>query len=102
MSAIIAQVEDPRINDIRNSVAQNTDAIPFLLLPVRIETRFMQVQKQSLQVVATIESVLEGMANVQIEAINTQSNLTGDNIRTLTADIASLTAVVQSIGQPAH
>ena len=31
MSAINAQVEDPRINDIRNSVAQNTDAIPFIV-----------------------------------------------------------------------
>ena len=46
MSTIIkAQIEDPRINDIRNSIHQKNDAIPFLLLPVRIETRFMQVQR---------------------------------------------------------
>ena len=98
MPAINAQVEDPRITDIRNSVAQKTDAIPFLLLPVRTETRFMQVEKQSLKVTATVESVLEGMAYVQIEAINTQSNLTGDSIRTLTNDITNLVTVIQSLG----
>ena len=98
MSTIHAQVEDPRLNDIRNSVAQHTDAIPFLLLPVRTETRFMQVSKQSLQVTATIESVLEGMAFVQIEAINTQGSLTGDNIRSLTTDATGLITPIQSLG----
>lgn len=98
MSTIHAQVEDPRLNDIRNSVAQHTDAIPFLLLPVRTETRFMQVSKQSLQVTATVESVLEGMAYVQIEAINTQGNITGDNIRTLTTDVTGLITPLQSLG----
>ena len=98
MSTIHAQVEDPRLNDIRNSIAQHTDAIPFLLLPVRTETRFMQVSKQSLQVTATIESVLEGMAFVQIEAINTQDSLTGDNIRSLTTDATGLITPLQSLG----
>src|SRR6185312_6714820 len=98
MSTIHAQVEDPRLADIRNSVAQHNDAIPFLLLPVRIETRFMQVSKQSLQVTATIESVLEGMAYVQIEAVNTQSNITGPAIRTLTADNTALITPIQSLG----
>ena len=98
MSTIHAQVEDPRLNDIRNSVAQHTDAIPFLLLPVRTETRFMQVSKQSLQVTATVESVLEGMAFVQIEAINTQNNITGANIRNLTADATGLLTPIQSLG----
>ena len=98
MSTIHAQVEDPRLNDIRNSIAQHTDAIPFLLLPVRTETRFMQVSKQSLQVIATIESVLEGMAFVQIEAINTQGSLTGDNIRSLTSDATGLITPIQSLG----
>jgi hypothetical protein len=98
MSTIHAQVEDPHLNDIRNSVAQHTDSIPFLLLPVRTETRFMQVNKQSVQVTATIESVLEGMAYVQIEAINTQSSLSGDNIRTLTNDALGLITPIQSLG----
>ena len=98
MSTIKAQVEDPRINEIRNSVAQHTDSIPFLLLPVRTETRFMQVEKKSLQVTATIESVLEGMAFVQIEAINTQGNLTGDNIRSLTTDTTGLITPIQQLG----
>lgn len=98
MSAIQAQVQDPRLIDIRNSVAQKSDAIPFLLLPVRIETRFMQVSRQSQQVTATIESVLEGMAYVQIEAINTQANLTGDNIRNLTNDIGNITTAVKALG----
>ena len=98
MATIKAQVEDPRLNDIRTSIAQHTDAIPFLLLPVRVETRFMQVQKQSLQVTATVESVLEAMAYVQIEAINTQVSLTGDAIRTLTNDASGLITPVQQLG----
>ncbi|MEO7044007.1 MAG: hypothetical protein ABI091_01780, partial [Ferruginibacter sp.] len=54
--------------------------------------------KQSLQVTATIESVLEGMAYVQIEAINTQSNLTGPNIRTLTTDTTGLVTPIKLLG----
>ena len=97
MSTIHAQVEDPRLNDIRNSVAQHTDAIPFLLLPVRTETRFMQVPKQSLQVTATVESVLEGMAFVQIEAINALATIAGPVVRNLATDTTGLITPVQSL-----
>jgi hypothetical protein len=98
MATINAQVEDPRLNEIRATVARHSDSIPYLLLPVRVETRFMQVEKQAPQANATVESVLETMAFVQIEAINAQVNLTGDSVRTLTADSTALITLVQSLG----
>jgi hypothetical protein len=36
---------DPAINAIRTQVAGNDDGIPYLLLPVKIETRFMKVDR---------------------------------------------------------
>ena len=36
---------DPGINDIRAQVAGNSDLVPYLLLPVKIETRFMRVDR---------------------------------------------------------
>jgi hypothetical protein len=36
---------DPGINSIRAQVAGNSDLVPYLLLPVKIETRFMRVDR---------------------------------------------------------
>ena len=36
---------DPAISAIRAQVAANDDHIPYLLLPVKIETRFMRVDR---------------------------------------------------------
>ena len=36
---------DPAIQSIRTQVAANDDTIPYLLLPVKIETRFMRVDR---------------------------------------------------------
>lgn len=36
---------DPRINSIRSNVGRKDDGIPFLLLPVKVETRFMRVDR---------------------------------------------------------
>jgi hypothetical protein len=40
---------DPAIQAIRTQVAANDDAIPYLLLPVKIETRFMRVDRPVLK-----------------------------------------------------
>jgi hypothetical protein len=46
MSKITATVhQDPEIDDIRASVASKSDGYPYVLLPVKIETRFMKVDK---------------------------------------------------------
>ncbi|HEY6978177.1 MAG TPA: hypothetical protein VH396_17875 [Chitinophagaceae bacterium] len=94
---ITAQLQDPRINDIRNSVNQKNDAIPFLLLPVRIETRFMQMQRQPPQNV-TIETVLEGMGFFHVQVIDTQSNINGDTIRALITEANNIITALQSLG----
>ena len=98
MSTIInAQIEDPRINDIRNSVHQKDDAIPFLLLPVRIETRFMQVQRVPVQKI-TIESVLEGLAHFHVQVIDAQNNMNADVIKSLVTETNKIVSALQSLG----
>ena len=98
MSTIInAQIEDPRINDIRNSIHQKNDAISFLLLPVRIETRFMQVQRVPAQEI-TVESVLEGMGFFHVQVIDAQNNISADTIRGLIAEANKIISALQSLG----
>jgi len=43
MSIISAYYQDQLINQIRNTVAARSEKIPYVLLPVRLETRFMEV-----------------------------------------------------------
>src|SRR4051812_10647867 len=98
MSKIItAQLEDPRIADIRNSVNQKNDAIPFLLMPVRIETRFMQVQRLPPKDV-TIESVLEGMGFFHVQIIDTQSNINATTLTALITETNNIITALQSLG----
>ncbi|RMG72127.1 MAG: hypothetical protein D6722_05895 [Bacteroidetes bacterium] len=43
--SITATQQDPRLASIRQLAGQKDDGIPFLLLPVRLETRFMTVDR---------------------------------------------------------
>ena len=45
MSAITADHTDPKLEDLKKAVCRKSDKVPFLLLPVRMETRFMKVEK---------------------------------------------------------
>ena len=45
MSTITANYIDPKLEAVRSAVARKSDEVPFLLLPVRVETRFMKVEK---------------------------------------------------------
>src|SRR5690606_38043922 len=96
-TTINAQIEDPRINDIRNSVHQKNDAIPFLLLPVRIETRFMQVQRVPAQEI-TVESVLEGLAHFHIQVIDAQNNIHTGVAQSVVTEARKIISALQSLG----
>lgn len=95
---IVAQLEDPRINDIRSAVHQKTDAVPFLLLPVRIETKFMQVTLQPEVKKVTVETVLEGMAFFHVQVLNVQLSISGPNIRALAKAAGDLTNGLKQLG----
>jgi len=55
---------DPEIVAIRNQVNTNTDTIPYLLLPVKIETRFMRVDRPILTP-DVYADVLEGLFEIE-------------------------------------
>ncbi len=55
---------DPAIAAIRNQVSTKSDGIPYLLLPVKIETRFMKVDK-SIQEGDVFTDVLEGLFEIE-------------------------------------
>lgn len=96
-TTINAQIEDPRINDIRNSVHQKNDAIPFLLLPVRIETRFMQVQRVPDQEI-TVERVLEGLVHFHVQVIDAQTNIHTGVVHNVVTEAGKIISALQLLG----
>lgn len=66
---ITAGWQDTRINDIRAAVGAKNGTVPFLLLPVRIETRFMRVPKYQAAKNSHISEILERFSAIQIKLI---------------------------------
>ena len=69
-STLNALLEDKRISEIKSMTAAKNDGIPFLLLPVRIETRFMELDEPS-QSTSTdnIDTILDLLLMVQVELL---------------------------------
>lgn len=66
---IKAKYTDPKLDQIRDAVAGKTDGIPFLLLPVRMETRFMKVERPAAAAAGRetgIENPLISLAESQV------------------------------------
>ncbi len=72
-STLNALLEDKRITEIKNMTAAKSDGIPFLLLPVRTETRFMELDEPS-QTTPTdnIDAILDLLLIVQVELLDIQ------------------------------
>ena len=69
MTKITANYTDPKLKQIRKATADKSDEIPFLLLPVRLETRFMKVKKtytDSSDQQEGIEEIIQCLAEAQI------------------------------------
>lgn len=67
MSSLLKHVSgynNPEILDLRNSVQEKNDNIPFLLLPVKIETRFMEVDRAVLDF-DTFPEVIERLFEIE-------------------------------------
>ncbi|MGN6435171.1 MAG: hypothetical protein ACTHMM_01510 [Agriterribacter sp.] len=73
-STLNALLEDKRITEIKNMTAAKNDGIPFLLLPVRTETRFMELDEPS-QTTSTdnIDTILDLLLLVQVDLLDIQN-----------------------------
>lgn len=72
-STLNALLEDKRISEIKNMTATKNDGIPILLLPVRTETRFMELDEPS-QTTSTdnIDTILDLLLLVQVDLLDIQ------------------------------
>lgn len=73
-STLNALMEDKRISEIKNMTATKNDGIPFLLLPVRIETRFMELDEPS-QSTSTdnIDTILDLLLMAQVQMLGIEN-----------------------------
>ena len=73
-STLQAILEDKRIEEIKSMTAAKDDGIPFLLLPVRIETRFMELDEPS-QTTATdnIDAILDQLLIIQVDILDIEA-----------------------------
>lgn len=79
---ITANYTDPLLDSIKARVNTKKDNIPFLLLPVRLETRFMKVQKSIFsETVSPVEQFLELFGNINISLLEGERQLTSVQIR---------------------
>src|SRR6476620_363519 len=97
-NTIKALFEDPKIKDIRNEVAQKNDAVPFLLLPVRIETRFKQVPKKPFEKSIDVETLLEGLGALHVQAIDVFQKPNALNLRSLITAITTFNDSIDKEG----
>ncbi|HTF82837.1 MAG TPA: hypothetical protein VL947_13970, partial [Cytophagales bacterium] len=67
---ITATWQDIRLNDIRSTVQSKIGTVPFLMLPVRIETRFMKVKKAITGIDTSVSAMLNDIAALQINLID--------------------------------
>jgi hypothetical protein len=97
---ITAVWQDVRLEDIRKAVQLKTGTVPFLLMPVRIETRFMEVQKQVLSENVAISAVLNFIAQLNVEVIDLfKKNIANpQEIKALASELASLKDAISKLG----
>ena len=66
-----ALLTDKRIDEIKTLTASKDDGIPFLLLPVRIETRFMELDEPSIHVSTdSTDEILDKLLTVQVDLLD--------------------------------
>ena len=74
---IKAKYTDANINTVRNYVRSKNSKVPILLLPVRIETRFMKVERPDVSFVdsALVGEILEAFYNIEMGLLDYQKKL---------------------------
>lgn len=76
---IKAKYTDSGINEVRNYVSSKNSKTPFLLLPVRIETRFMKVERADITFTDShlVGEILEELHEIEIGLLEHQKRLNG-------------------------
>ena len=99
MSAIQANYTDPNLQSVRETVAGKSDGIPFLLLPVRMETRFMKAERPTeaaLNQPAGLESILVRLAESRVLLGQDFANANKQQVGNLLTNLQSRLAKTQS------
>jgi len=82
--------QDTQLDEVRAGVRTLTDEVPFLLLPLRLETRFMRLERPAREAdFGRLETLMQQMATLTIELLRapaTEADQPGylDKIRVLT------------------
>ncbi len=92
---IKALFEDPKIKEIRDAVSQKNDGVPFMLLPVRVETRFKQIEKVQNAGTVNIESLLEGLGFIHVMAIDILQQPNANNLRELISQLNTFNTAIK-------
>lgn len=97
---ITAKYFDGRLNDIRAVAHGMTDEVPFLLLPLRIETRFMKVEKPDSELGSgQLERILGQLGLIATEFVGGIPNLNTTKLRKKYTQVRNdLSQVVEQIG----
>jgi hypothetical protein len=94
---IHALFTDKRLTEIRNMTAVKDDGVPFLLLPVRIETRFMELDEPS-QILTTdsTDEILDRLLFVQVSLLDLTS-ANGVIISRVTNEVRQVNDLVEKL-----
>lgn len=104
-----ALLTDKSIEEIKAMTATKDDGVPFLLLPVRIETRFMQLDEPSQTAAAdATDEILDKLLTVQVDLLDmrniqdaggvvARANKTLDDVSKLLDNLVNLTIKNKSI-----
>ena len=94
MAAITANKIEGNLDEIRNQVKTKSDAVPFLMVPVRVETRFMKSMRESSSYTAVFSEALYNVVELQ-ELLDVDARKVTE--RVLTAMEPKLTKGIQAI-----
>lgn len=89
---------DPQITAIRTNLQQKTDAVPFLLLPVRIETRFREITRVvSAAQQFSVEQAMQALGDLHLSAIRAQKIVTGPGLRAVQGNAEKLLLAMKDL-----
>ncbi|MET0244320.1 MAG: hypothetical protein ABW174_12660, partial [Flavitalea sp.] len=88
---------DERINEIRSEVSQHNDAIPYMLLPVRMETKFRTVQLTAGYSVQQVEKIIEALGEIHLIVIEVLEKANAIKLRTIITRIGDVTVAVKDV-----
>ncbi|MGZ5245714.1 MAG: hypothetical protein ACXWV5_01410 [Flavitalea sp.] len=96
---IFAFDHDDRISEIRNEVSSHIDAIPYMLLPVRIETKFREIKLTAALTEMQVESILEAIGEIHLITIEVINKINAIKIRLIITRLGDVTAAIKSVNK---